>query len=312
MLIREKLAARKDISVAEASIADYLLAHGRDLARYSTRDLSDATYTSPATVVRLCKKLGFSGFNEFKEKLLAEHHYLEQRADEVDANFPFTKEDTGMRTANRIAQLHAQTIEDTMSLLRYRDLQKATRLLDRCHRVQVLSFGTALNQAESFREKMLKIGRRVSLSSNLNYQLYEANCLTPDDLAILISYSGETEKILTVAEICRGRHVPILALTSYGENSLTALADCKLTLSTRERLFENTADFSTHVSVNLLLDILYSSVFLLDYDGNYRRKLAFTRQLESGRHSDSPLIMPTPTDVDGSVPQGRTGPEAAR
>lgn len=283
MLIIEKLQNQKYMTVAEAGIASYLVAHGRDLKRYSTRDLADATYTSAATVVRLCKKLGFSGFNEFKDRFLEEQRFLEQREDAVDANFPFTKEDNAMRMANRIAQLHAQTIEDTMSLLHYRDLQKATRLLQRCGRVHIFSFGTTLNQAESFREKMLKIGRRVSISNNLNYQLYEARCLTPNDLAITISYSGETAKILTVAQACRERHVPILALTSYGDNSLTSYADCKLSLSSKERLFENTADFSTHVSVNLLLDILYSSVFLLDYDNNYQRKLTTTQSLEKDR-----------------------------
>lgn len=283
MLIIDKLQNQKCMTVAEAGIASYLVAHGRDLKRYSTRDLADATYTSAATVVRLCKKLGFSGFNEFKDRFLEEQRFLEQREDAVDANFPFTKEDNAMRMANRIAQLHAQTIEDTMSLLHYRDLQKATRLLQRCRRVHIFSFGTTLNQAESFREKMLKIGRRVSISNNLNYQLYEARCLTPNDLAITISYSGETAKILTVAQACRERHVPILALTSYGDNSLTSYADCKLSLSSKERLFENTADFSTHVSVNLLLDILYSSVFLLDYDNNYQRKLITTQSLEKDR-----------------------------
>lgn len=294
MLIIDKLQNQKCMTVAEAGIASYLVAYGRDLKRYSTRDLADATYTSAATVVRLCKKLGFSGFNDFKERFLEEQRFLEQREDAVDANFPFTKEDNVMRMANRIAQLHAQTIEDTMSLLHYRDLQKATRLLQRCQRVQIFSFGTTLNQAESFREKMLKIGCRVSISSNLNYQLYEARCLTPNDLAIVISYSGETEKILLVAQACQERHVPILALTSYGNNSLTSYADCKLSLSSKERLFENTADFSTHVSVNLLLDILYSSVFLLDYDGNYQRKLITTQSLEKNRRLE-------PLDENGST-----------
>lgn len=296
MLITEKLAAKEGMSDAEAAIADYLLQNGRDLERYSTRDLSDATYTSPATVIRLCKKLGYSGFNEFKLQLLDELHFLERQHDEgsVDANFPFAKDDTDMRVANRIAQLHSQAIQDTMHELHHRDLQKATRLICRARRIFVFSFGTTLNQAESFREKMLKIGRPTTISNNLNYQLYEAQCLTPADAAICISYSGETEKLLNIARACCERKVPLIALTSYGDNSLTRFSDCKLTLSTRERLFENTADFCTHVSVNLLLDILYSSVFLLDYEKNYQRKLEVSQLLEGARRSGNPVIMQTP------------------
>lgn len=292
MLIVEKLKEKDSMSGAEATIADFLLAHGRDLKRYSTRDLADSTYTSPATVIRLCKKLGFSGFEEFRARYLDEQRYLEQRADVVDVNFPFAKDDTSMRAAHRISQLYSETIEDTMSLLRYGDLQKATRLISRCQRIHVFSFGTAMNQAESFREKMLKIGKSVIISNNLNYQLYEAECLGPSDLALIVSYSGETEKILLVAQTCRERRIPVIALTSFGDNSLTGYADCKLTLSTKETLFENTADFSTHMSVNLLLDVLYAAYFLTDYDGHYARKLKTAQSLEAHRRSDNSLLMP--------------------
>lgn len=298
MFIIEKLRNQSTMTTSEIEISNFLLEHGRDLKRYSTRDLADVTYTSPATVIRLCKKLGFAGFNEFRERFLEELRYFEQQVDEIDANFPFSKEDSAMRAANRIAQLHSQTIEDTMSLLHYRDLQKAARLLARCRRVHVFSFGTSLNQAESFREKMLKIGKQVSISSNLNYQLYEARCLTPHDLAIAISYSGETEKILLVAQACKDHRCPLIAITSYGDNSLSAYADCKLKLPSKERLFENAADYCTHVSVNLLLDILYSTVFLRDFDSNYQRKLDAAHHLEKKRWSNSPQIMPSSSSAD--------------
>ena len=174
MLIVEKLSQRAQMSEAELGIADHILKLGIELEHYSTRNLAEETYTSPATVIRLCKKLGFSGFEEFKRELLKEFQYLDHPEEDVDRNFPFSKDDTMMRAANSISQLYEDTIRDTMELLSYPVLQKAVRLLKKSRNIFVFSAGTAINQAESFREKMLKIGKRVSISNNLNYQLYEA------------------------------------------------------------------------------------------------------------------------------------------
>lgn len=291
MLIAEKLKQRDQLSEAELSIADYILKLGVELEHYSTRNLAEETYTSPATVIRLCKKLGFSGFEEFKRELLKEFQYLDHPEEDVDRNFPFSKDDTMMRAANSISQLYEDTIRDTMELLSYPVLQKAVRLLERSRNIFIFSAGTAINQAESFREKMLKIGKRVSISNNLNYQLYEAGCMTPEDVAVIISYSGETEKMLQVAAECRKLGAPLIAVTSLGENSLSRLAACTLTVSSKESLFHNIGDFSTHVSVQLILDILYSSYFWLDYERNYERKLKKTRQLEKRRRSSNAMIM---------------------
>ncbi|MGN0373560.1 MAG: MurR/RpiR family transcriptional regulator [Enterocloster sp.] len=291
MLIAEKLRQTKQMSEAEQGVAAFLLKNGREVSGYSTRNLAEATYTSPATVIRLCKKLGFKGFEEFKKKYLEELQYLDRQGDEVDRNFPFSKDDTMMRAADRISRLYEDTIKDTMELLSYPVLQKAVRLLKNSRNIYIFSAGTAINQAESFREKMLKIGKRVSISNNLNYQLYEAGCMTPEDVAVIISYSGETEKMLQIARECRKLSAPVIAMTSFGESSLAELAVCKLTVSSKESLFHNIGDFSSHVSVQLLLDILYSSYFWLDYEENYKRKLKKTKELEKLRKSSNSIIM---------------------
>lgn len=178
-----------------------------------------------------------------------------------------------------------------MSLLQPAMLQRATRILKYSQKAYVFSAGTAINQAESFREKMMKIGKHVSISNNLNYQLYEAECLTPKDAAIIISYSGETDKTLQVAKMCQGRSVPVIAITSFGENSLTHYASCKLVMSTKENIYRNLGDYSSHLSMCLLLDLLYSAYFQLNYDEHYQKKLEKAMRLENLRKSTNSIIM---------------------
>ena len=70
MLIKERLKEASDLSDSEQSIARYLIDSDIELEQMSTSDISKRTFTSPAAVIRLAKKMGFSGWNELKEKLL--------------------------------------------------------------------------------------------------------------------------------------------------------------------------------------------------------------------------------------------------
>jgi len=291
MLIIDKLTLKDGFSDSENALSEFILDKGREISRYSIRSLAESAYTSPATMIRLCKKLGFSGFDEFKRKFILELDYLDRCPGAVDFNFPFEKHDTPMKAANSIAALYEETIRDTMSLLQLSELRRATALL-RCRpKIYIYSAGTAINQAESFREKMLKIGHSVTISNNLNYQIYEACCLSSEDMAIIISYSGETPQIIQIAQECRRRAVPMIVLTSFGENTLTQYASCKLTLSTKESIYQNVGDYSSHLSVSLLLDILYSVYFLENYDENYQAKLNRARRLEKHRTSSNSILM---------------------
>ncbi len=293
MLVGDKLRLKADGTNTEAQIARFVLQKGVDISGYTTRSLATEAHTSPATVVRFCKGLGLEGFSDFKRVLLEELDYFDIESSGVDVDLPFESTDSLMKVANKIGQLHQDAVEDTLLLLSHDTLRSARNLVRDATDIHVFSAGTSMNQAESFREKMLKIGRFVSIPNNLNYQTYEADCLGAHSLALIISYSGETASMVRIAWSCKRDGVPILALTSYGENSIAQLADCRLCIATKESMFEGIGDYSTHASVNLLLDILYSHCFQLEYEKNLAAKRDRARRFESGRSSTSSVLMPS-------------------
>lgn len=94
-------------------------------------------------------------------------------------------------------------------------------------------------------------------------------CLYAEDVGIFADEkSSMIERafmcICLVAKECKENSVPIIAITSFGENSLTQYATCKLTISTKESIYRNLGDYSSHLSMSLLLDVLYSSYFRLN------------------------------------------------
>ena len=57
------------LTETETAILDWFEAHPADAARMNLSSLCTQLYTSNATVVRFCQKLGLSGFNDFKYQL---------------------------------------------------------------------------------------------------------------------------------------------------------------------------------------------------------------------------------------------------
>lgn len=291
MLLVDKLASKNDFSKSEEIIADFIISLGEKIKDYSARSIAKETYTSPATVLKLCKKVDIEGFDNFKHAYLQELEYLNQQFGQVDPNFPFDDQDTIYKIAHKMGSLYEETIKDTLLLLHHDLLQKAVLMLKNNQNIHIYSYGTALNIAESFKEKMMKIGKNVYITNNLNYQRYEVNCIPKGDCVILISYSGETKTIIEMAKICQKRHIPFMTLTSYGENTLSRMSDVKLYISTRENLTYNIANFNSNLSINFLLDILYASYFSLDYQRNLDFKLSLIKKSEGKRHSSNPILM---------------------
>ena len=54
----------KSLTRAEYRVLAHLTAHPLQVGKMTVRDLAQATYVSTATIMRLCRKLGFSGYSE--------------------------------------------------------------------------------------------------------------------------------------------------------------------------------------------------------------------------------------------------------
>ena len=70
MLIQDRLKDKDGFSEAEKSIAAYFLSRQLSLEGESVRHVASSTFTSPATVMRFCQRLGFEGYADFREAYL--------------------------------------------------------------------------------------------------------------------------------------------------------------------------------------------------------------------------------------------------
>lgn len=272
-------------SPSESIIIDYILKKGKDIKNMTIAQIANETYTSSPLFIRIAKKLGFDGWNEFKEAYLKELDYLYLNQ-EVDANIPFVVNDDIMNIAYNLCVLERETIQDTYSLISHDDLQKAIRLLRDCKYIDVYSRSVHMHIVRSFQERMYILHRHVQLCS-LSDELDSTYLMSDQNhCAIIISYSGHAPHIKHLIETLRKKQTSIIAITNLEDNELSLLADVTLRMSSRELIYTKIADFASSLSLKYILDILYSCIFSVHYQQNLDNCIQIAKELDNTQHEE--------------------------
>lgn len=290
MLITEWLRKQDKFTEIDKDIADLILEKNTKIKNQSARSLSIELHIAPSTLSRFCKKAGFEGYLDFREKLMAEFEYLRKHPKAINPNLPFNYGDNPSIIAGKIQKLEHDAINATYDLLKNLDLTELSKFLKPYSTIMLFSVGDP-GPLYAFRNKMLKIGKNVVINNTRDSAFYYADMHAKDWLFILISYSGETPVVVRLAKYLKKHGASILALTSYGENTLQHHVDHKLYLATGEKLTDNFGSYSIVVSENYIFDYLYSLYFAHDFTKNYHFKVKVAQIFEEGqRDGDNPLL----------------------
>lgn len=292
MSIMTQLEFELDFSYSEKQIARYILNHGEDVLSMSAKQLADATYTSPATIVRLCRKIGLEGYNDFKIKYSAELQYDHRNEKRIDVNFPFSNSDDAMQIAKNLVSLTNEVISDTYQLIDFDELNTIVDLLYNNQNIDIYGSGNSILAALSFQHKMMRIQRNVNVKTIPGEQIFMSYNSSKERIALIISYSGETSDLVRYAKILKEKKTPIILITSLGDNQLSRMADYILHLDSREKIFNKIAPFSSQISMEYVLNLIFSCIFLKDYNENIEAKISYDKKNDE-RH---PLLSPINED----------------
>lgn len=272
-------------SPSETVIIDYILQKGLEIKDMTISQIAQQTYTSAPLFVRIAKKLGYDGWNELKEAYLKELEYLYLNQ-QVDANIPFVINDDMMTIANNLCVLERETIQDTYSLLRHDDLQKAMRLLRDCQVIDVYGRKQNIDIARSFQSRMYILKQQVQLCS-LSDELDSTYLLSDHNhCAIIVSYSGHAPCIQRLIQTLKKKGTSIIAITNIEENYLSQLADVTLKMSSRELIYTKIADYASSLSLKYLFDLLYSCLFSAHYKQNLDNYIKIAKELDEMQHEE--------------------------
>lgn len=150
MTIIQQLKEPKDFTDTEKRLAEYMIENHDDISNLGIQQLANSAYCSHSAVVRLVKKLGFSGFKEFKIAWIKEIQDRLYEINGVDPNFPFRQFDSSYDIAKQIADLCIDSIQKTVQLLSKETLEDVAKLIINSNRVFLFATGDSQIRARSF------------------------------------------------------------------------------------------------------------------------------------------------------------------
>ncbi|MCI1477293.1 MAG: MurR/RpiR family transcriptional regulator [Clostridium beijerinckii] len=275
MTIYNLLLYANNLTETEKLLANYILENQEQVAGMSLDELAKVSFSSISTIHRLCKKIGLTGFKEFKIKFVEELYSKMNKPGNIDINFPFKKDDTQFQIANNIKQLYIDTLTNTFSFFNSDQLRDAVDLIYNAEIVDVYAVTNNIQTALNFQDKMQSIGRYVNVSLIPMNQVYRAAASNNKNkqVAIILSYSGKTPEIKEIALVLKRKEIETLVICSAQENYLTKLFKYHIFISSKENLKKKISHYSSHIATQYVLDVIFSCIFNKDYEKNMEYRL---------------------------------------
>lgn len=250
--IKESLHA---LSPMEKKMAAYILDHPDQAINLPIDDLAAKGGVSTSTVNRMCRSLGFTGYKEFSMNL-----YSVQAAAKESVTFEDIRAGDAPATVLRNISLSSiKAIRDTVAMTDTQTLEAAVDVLCKAKRIDFYGLGASGLVALDAGSKFLRCGKTSFAFTSPHEQILAALTLKKDDVAVLISYSGETIDILKIAQDIRAMGATIISITRFGKNALSEMADIRLHSSSAETMLRAGA-MSSRIAQLCVVDTLFASV----------------------------------------------------
>lgn len=275
-LYRLEVYYKQSATESEKEVLRFLINQTREAVEMDIHTMAKKCFCSPATIVRICKKNGFSGFKELKQALWNDMNFSKQLM-QVNLDAP-----SGEKIPNIVANVlntNIMAIQNIYNLLDFDELDRIVALLLSQRYVYLYGIGASFLVAKDFQQKLERINKRTFLYEDIHLQLISSTHLEPGDVAIIVSYSGITKEIIEIAQnvkMCGGK---IIAITKYGTNKLSSMSDFNLFVPMLEKPLRVGAS-SSRVSQLSVVDIVYNTYISLEKDKSMEKILSTNKLLE--------------------------------
>lgn len=195
----------------ESEILNYISENEAQAVHMSLSGLSHALYTSNASIVRLCQKLGFSGYNEFKYEV---RRQLEQQSPSA--------------SSQSLVRRSLAVFKDNLEVI---DHPAAEAMADWILSPRTMYiFGSGLSCAPAgYLHSVLNTLDRPCIFIEWRHLLDGiTRGLQEGTILLIITAQGDARRYLSILEKAKARGAVILLITSRQDSPLIPLCDASL------------------------------------------------------------------------------------
>lgn len=226
-------AAYPSLPPSERKVVDFILNSFEEVVRMTLAELAQHSGVSDATVMRLCRSLGFNSYLELKIAL------TRSVSDSSRLIHDAVREgDSSGTIARKVLGTAIQALEDTAQVLDDTIFEQAVTLLSNADRILIAGVGTSGPLAHEMYNRLIRLRMNCHVQTDMYLQVCEAALLTDRDVVLLISQNGSTIGPIRTAQEAHRKGAKVIVITGNSVSELSELADVILLSVSHETRLE--------------------------------------------------------------------------
>lgn len=261
---------QEDLRNSEKKVAQYVMTSPDKVIYQSISELAENAGTSEPTVIRFCRALGFSGFQDLKIQLA-----LDLVPEIKNIHEDVEPKDDTPTLIRKIFQANINALNTTFEILNPEIVDKAIHTLAKAKRIEFFGMAGPGIVAKDAHNKFFRIGISCAYYTDPQMQNMSASLMDSKSVLVIISHSGAVKDQIEAMEIAKAAGATTIAIVSHRKSPAAKMADIPLCVYARESSFKP-EPISARIAAICVIDVLFVGVAL-------KRRKEFTTNLQKTR-----------------------------
>lgn len=233
-----------DLTNTEKEILIFIVNNVEKITKMSVKELSEATYVSRSSIIRLSQKLGFSGFSELK--FVLKQQISDNNKIETMSALKYLEED----------------IFYTLKLFENSNIQEIISCMHNSKTIYLFGTGWGENRAmEALYRNLLSCKVNATIFPSVTELNWNIDNIDKQDIVFVASFTGSTPDLFPALKKIKLKKTKIVSLTPFHRNALSGLSDYNLyygltNLKIDEKPYK---EFNYFTTLEVLIDCIFRS-----------------------------------------------------
>lgn len=246
--------AKPTLSEAENKIADFILEQPEKVINMTASMLASSADSSPASVIRLSKKLDIGSFTRLK--ILLSSDLTNDKTAPKDYEDITNNEDI-KSIQEKLLSSALQSLRETTDQVNEDEVLPLVEKIKDAKQLLLFGSGASFLSAQNIAQKWNRIGKSAIADNDLNDLLPKIVNAQKGDIIWIISNSGESPEAILAAKVAKESGVFIVSLTRFGNNKLATLSDIAVHTSQPRESTNRIAATNSLLAQFMIIDIIF-------------------------------------------------------
>jgi len=242
------------LSKSEQKVVDFITKAPDQVIYLSVAEVAQNAGVSDPTVVRTCRSIGLSGYQELKVTLAQDLvSPLQSIHEEI------LEGDSTTTIVDKVFKSTIHALTYTRDVLRDQVFEMAVQAIMAARKIVIFGLGNSHSIAIDLQHKLMRLGFEATAYTDPHMAAIAAAYVSHGDLAFAISHSGSSKDTVENARLAKNNGATLIALTNIGTTPLSKIADINLHTASKETKYHIVA-LSSRIAQIALIDALYTVI----------------------------------------------------